>query len=51
MRPKEMEDIIKLKPETINSYTEQMIKETHCGNLVQLVKEARYYIKTDLAFN
>lgn len=40
LRPKEMEEITQLKSGTINSYTEQMLKETECGNLVQLFNEA-----------
>jgi DNA-binding NarL/FixJ family response regulator len=40
-KPKEMESLIDLKPNTINTYTEQMLKETSCGNIIELVMEAK----------
>ncbi|MEO8087380.1 MAG: hypothetical protein ABI763_11200, partial [Bacteroidota bacterium] len=40
-KPKEMEGEIRLKSNTINSYTEQMLKETNCGNIIELILEAK----------
>lgn len=41
MRAKEMEEVLKLKGDTIHSYTEQMLKETQCGNVTALILEAK----------
>jgi len=39
-KPKEMTELTGLKYETINSYIEQMIKETGCGNISQVLMQS-----------
>jgi len=41
LKPKEMEKIVGLKWNTINSYIEQMQKETGCGNQTELFLQAK----------
>jgi len=41
MKPKEMEAMTELKWNTINSYIEQMQRNTGCGNVTELVLQAK----------
>lgn len=40
MKPKEISALTALKHETINSYIEQMIKETGCGNISEVLLQS-----------